>query len=283
MKIIFSKKCFEFEQAGHPESPQRLKRCYELLKSKDFKFIEPSSCSEEDILRVHSAKLLQEVKSGEFYDPDTPAFSNIFEYAALSAGAAILASELSIKFGVSISLMRPPGHHATRDCLGGFCYFNNIAIAVEKMRGEGRRIAIIDFDCHHGNGTEDIFKGAEDIIYLSLHQSPLYPGTGLESDKNCYNFPLAAGTEEAEYLSVFNNALKITSDFNPDLIAVSAGFDTYARDPLGGIKLDKTSYRIIGELIAKLGKPKFCVLEGGYSKDLSICLFEFLSGISRSQ
>ncbi len=281
MKIVFSKRCFEFEQAGHPESPRRLRRSYELLKDKGFEFIKAPSCSDQDIELVHTNELLQTVKAGKFYDSDTPAFSNIFEYARLSVGAAILASELSLEFGTSFSLMRPPGHHATRESLGGFCYFNNIAVAVEKMRQKGRRIAIIDFDCHHGNGTQDIFYGSKDVIYISLHQSPLYPGTGLENDKNCYNFPLAAGTEEADYLSAFKNALKITFKFNPDLLAISAGFDTYRRDPLGGIKLDKTTYRIIGELFAEIDKPKFCVLEGGYSKDLSICLFEFLSGISR--
>ena len=152
MKIIFSKKCLDFEIAGHPESPERLSRCFEFLSAKKFEILEPTLCSEEDILLVHSDKLLQEVKTNSFFDSDTPNIDNIFEFAALSAGGAILASEIAIKEGMGFSLMRPPGHHATKENVGGFCYFNNIAIAVEKLKTKGKRIAIIDFDCHHGNG-----------------------------------------------------------------------------------------------------------------------------------
>lgn len=280
MKIVFSKKCFQFCQPGHPESPDRVESCYEYLYEKDFEFIEPDYCLEEDILLVHSRGLLQQVQTGDFSDPDTPALTNIFEYAKLSAGAAILASELSLRQGISFSLMRPPGHHASRDHLGGFCYFNNIAISAEKMRRKNKRIAIIDFDCHHGNGTQDIFMGKERIFYLSLHQSPLYPGTGLKSEKNCFNFLLSSGSEESVYLSIFKKGLEKIEEFNPDLLAVSAGFDTYARDPLGGIKLETTSYRKIGQLLVKLNKPLFAILEGGYSRRLPFCLYEFLSGLN---
>lgn len=279
MKIVFSKRCLEFGQAGHPESAQRLERCYELLKSGEFEFVEAVSCSDEDILLVHTKELFQAVKGNKFYDLDTPNLENIFEYAKLSAGAAVRASGLALEEGFSFSLMRPPGHHAGKNSLGGFCYFNNIAIAVEKIRRTGKKIGIIDFDCHHGNGTEEIFKGKSSVSYLSLHQSPFYPGTGLKSDDNCFNFPLGAGIEESEYLSIFKQGLERIKDFKPDMLAVSAGFDTYRRDPLGGIKLDKTTYRKIGGLIAGFNLPTFALLEGGYSKDLAYCLYEFLSGI----
>ncbi|MEW6008521.1 MAG: histone deacetylase [Candidatus Omnitrophota bacterium] len=280
MKIVFSKRCLEFGRLGHPESAQRLERCFDLLKSRDFKFVEAISCLEEDILLVHTKELLKAVRENNFYDPDTPNLENIFEYAKLSAGATLLASQFAQEEGFAFSLMRPPGHHAGRSSLGGFCYFNNIAISVEKIRKTKKKIAIIDFDCHHGNGTEDIFKGKACVCYLSLHQSPFYPGTGLESHDNCFNFPLAAGTGESEYLAVFKQGLEKIKDFRPDILAVSAGFDTYRRDPLGNIKLDKTTYRKIGELIAAFGKPTFAVLEGGYSKDLAYCVSEFLSGMT---
>ncbi len=280
MKIVFSKRCLEFGQVGHPESAQRLERCYELLKSGEFEFVEAVNCSDEDILLVHTKELFQSVKGNNFYDPDTPNFANIYEYAKLSAGAAIQASQFALQEGFSFSLMRPPGHHAGTNSLGGFCYFNNIAIAVEKIRKTGKKIGIIDFDCHHGNGTQEIFKSKSGVAYLSLHQSPFYPGTGLKSEDNCFNFPLSAGTKEVEYLSIFKQGLEKIKDFNPDILGISAGFDAYRRDPLGAIKLDKATYRKIGALIAGFNLPTFGLLEGGYSKDLAFCLSEFLSGIS---
>lgn len=279
MKIIFSKKCLDFALSGHPESPQRLSRCYEYLRANEFDFVEPPACEEEDILLVHDNKLLQSLKDNSFSDPDTPNIDNIYDYAMLAAGAAILASEIAAKEGKCFSLMRPPGHHAGAQTLGGFCYFNNIAIAVEKLRRENKRIAIIDFDCHHGNGTQDIFLGKDLVLYLSLHQSPLYPGTGLASEKNCFNFPLAPGIEEAAYLDCLKKGLKHIEEFKPQILAVSAGFDAYRRDPLGGIKLETSTYRKIGSLIAEFKKPTFAVLEGGYSKNIAVCLYEFLSGL----
>lgn len=279
MKIVFSKRCLEFGQLGHPESPERLSRCFEYLSAEKIEILEPNPCREEDILLVHSNKLLQEVKTNTFSDSDTPNLDNIFEYASLSAGAALLAGEIALEEGFSFSLMRPPGHHAGKDSMGGFCYFNNIAIAVEKLRLKNKKVAIIDFDCHHGNGTQDIFLGLDGVLYLSLHQAPLYPGTGLISERNCLNFPLAAGTEEPAYLDCFQKGLKHIEEFEPQILAVSAGFDTYRRDPLGGIKLETQTYRKIGKLIAQFQKPTFAVLEGGYSKNIAVCLFEFLSGL----
>ncbi|MBI5049289.1 MAG: histone deacetylase, partial [Nitrospirae bacterium] len=199
MKILFSKKCLEYSQPGHPESPQRAGATYNFLQDKGFEFIEPAPCSEKDILLAHTSRLLEEVKRGDFFDMDTPALPNIFEYARLSAGGAVEAAMLALKGEKAFSLMRPPGHHAAKDRLGGFCYFNNIAIASLKAKESAERIVIIDFDCHHGNGTEDIFIGKKDFLYLSLHQSPLYPGTGLVSRENCLNYPLPAGTSSAKY------------------------------------------------------------------------------------
>jgi acetoin utilization deacetylase AcuC-like enzyme len=281
MKIIFSKRCLEFGRAGHPESAGRVEGCYELIKKRtDVEFVEAVCCSDADILLVHSQTLLQAVKAASFFDPDTPALDNIFEYARLSAGAALMAGSLAEKEGFSFSLMRPPGHHAGKNSVAGFCYFNNIAVAVERLRRRNKKIAIIDFDCHHGNGTQEIFKAKEGVWYLSLHQNPLYPGTGLESALNCFNLPLAAGINEPDYLAAFSKGLEELKSFNPDIVAISAGFDSYKRDPLGGMKLEKTTFRKIGQLITGLKRPSFAVLEGGYSKDLPECLSEFLCGIT---
>ena len=166
MKIFFSSKCLEYSQPWHPESPERVNSAYQYLKKKGFEFIEPIPCEDEDILLAHTSRLFDEVKGEKFFEPDTPALSGIFEYARLAAGSAINAAELCLKGEKTFSLMRPPGHHATRNRLGGFCYFNNIAIASLKVRQAAGKIAIIDFDCHHGNGTEDIFLGKKDFLYL---------------------------------------------------------------------------------------------------------------------
>jgi len=294
MKIIFSKQCIEYKFSGHPESPERIKGIYNLLKEHKFdgstsftinpersrrvEFIEPEPAQEKDILRVHGSNLVAKVKSGEFLDPDTPNSKEMFKYALLSCGAAIKAQELALNGESAFSLMRPPGHHATRDSAGGFCYFNNIAVAVHKSLDILRKVAIIDIDCHHGNGTQDIFLGEERVLYISLHQSPLYPGTGLKSLKNCLNFPLSKGTAEEEYLNIFNKAIEETKKFSPQLIAVSAGFDTHKNDPLTNFKLEKHTYAKISGLITSLKVPAFSVLEGGYSAELAECVEEYLTG-----
>lgn len=284
IKIIFSPKCLEYYFPGHPESPNRVKKSAEFLKRKKFEFEEPILASEKDILLAHSEYLLESVKEGAFFDPDTPNLPNIFFYALLSAGGAIKAAKVTLenqKECIGFSLMRPPGHHATKNQLGGFCYFNNIAIAVKKIIKENniKRVGIIDIDCHHGQGTQDIFGGDKNVFYFSLHQKEIYPGTGLESKENILNIPLVAGISDKEYLSYFKKGIEKVMEFNPEIIGVSAGFDTYKKDPLTAINLELSIYRKIGKIIKKTGKPIFAVLEGGYSDDLPKCIYSFLRGI----
>jgi len=278
MKIIFSDKCLRYSQAGHPESPERVRASYAYLKDK-FQVVPPPEIEEADILLVHSQSLLDSVKTGRFYDADSPSYPDIFSYAKLSAGGAVTAAEIALDGETAMSLLRPPGHHVGRDFLGGFCYFNNVAIAVARALQRVGKVAIIDFDCHHGNGTQDIFLGKQNVLYVSLHQSPLYPGTGLTSEGNCLNFPLPAGTDEPSYMATFSKAIDEANKFAPELIAVSAGFDTYIRDPLTGLRLEMSTYEKIGKAIRELGKPVFAVLEGGYSDDLPECIHNFLKGL----
>ena len=279
MKIIFSEECMKYAEPGHPESPERVSSTSKFLLEKGFDFTSPVPCTDDVILLAHSSGLLDEVKGAKFIDLDTPALPDIYDHARLSAGAAIEAAKCCLMGENTFSLMRPPGHHATRNNLGGFCYFNSIAIASLKMKQNVDRVAIVDFDCHHGNGTEDIFLGREDFLYLSLHQSPLFPGTGLTSRENCLNYPLDAGITPDEYLSVFAEGLKKVEDFNPDLLAVSAGFDSYRLDPITNLNLELESYREIGAMISGIKKPTFSVLEGGYSGDLAECVYKFLTGL----
>jgi acetoin utilization deacetylase AcuC-like enzyme len=280
MKIFYSSRCLGYSQPGHPESPARVEATYDFLKDKGFEFMEPGPCEDEDILLAHTQKLLDNVKKEGFFDFDTPSFPGIFDHARLSAGSAINAAMHCLNEGEkAFSLMRPPGHHATKNDLGGFCYFNSIAIASLKAGEKVEKVAIVDFDCHHGNGTEDIFLGNRDFLYLSLHQSPLYPGTGLRSRDNCINFPLPDRTSPEEYLSALGEGLKEVEKFNPDLLAVSAGFDSYKLDPITGLSLEKETFNKIGRMLSGLNKPMFSALEGGYSKDLPECVYQFLKGL----
>jgi len=281
MKIIYSPKCLEYYSFGHPESPERVKICANFLKEKGFEFIQPPLAKEDDLLLVHTQRLVDEVKNEKIFDLDTPNIKGIFNYALLSVGGAILAMEIALSRENSFSLMRPPGHHAGKDFCGGFCYFNNIAIAVAKAIKLDKKVAILDIDCHHGNGTEDIFLGKSNVLYVSLHESPLYPGTGLTSHFNCLNFPLPPQTGENEYLKTLDIALKKISDFRPNVLAISAGFDTYQKDPLTYFGLEVGSYQKIGEKIAELKLPTFSVLEGGYSMALPLCLYNFLIGLKK--
>ncbi len=282
MQIIYSPKCLEYKKESHPESPERIALIVKVLKENGFKFIEPRPASEDEVSLVHSQSLIEQVKSGTFSDPDTPALKDIFNYALLAAGGAIMAMNESLNSKPSFSLMRPPGHHAGRNFLGGFCYFNNLAVSVAKALQKVNKIAILDIDCHHGNGTEDIFLREKRVLYASLHGSPLYPYTGLASHSNCINFPLPLATREGVYLKNLNTALKKISKFSPNLLAVSAGFDTYKKDPLTYFGLEIETYQKVGQMIAGLKIPFFAVLEGGYSKDLPECVLQFLRGLATS-
>lgn len=283
MKIIYSPKCLEYQELGHPESPERVRGVFEYLKDK-YPVLAPEPCSDEDILRVHTKEHLEAVKSNNFFDPDTPNLPGMFEYAKLSAGAAILAAKTSLTGEPSFSLMRPPGHHAGKNFLGGFCYFNNLAIAVKFAQQELKvgKVAILDIDCHHGNGTQDIVLGDQNVLYVSLHRHPFYPGTGQVTEKNCINFPLRADTFELVYLKTLQQGLAKIAEFKPQLLAVSAGFDTYEGDPIASLGLGVKSYGKIASLIGDLSAPTFIILEGGYSQEMPSCVHEFLIGCSKA-
>ena len=261
MKIVFSEKCLEYG-SWHVEGPERVRKAYTILKEKGYKFLAPEPASEHDVLRVHDADYVRRLKDGFVEDGDTPAYPNIYEYARLAAGGAILAAKVG-----GFSLMRPPGHHAGRRgiALGastrGFCYLNNIAIAVKFL---GKPCLILDIDGHHGNGTQEIFYGDETVTYVGLHRYPHYPGTGYSSEGNCLNFPLRADCRDEVYLKTLDEALSRVDVGKVEVVGVSAGFDGHARD-LASLGLTEKGFREIGRRIASLNKPTFFVLEGGYS------------------
>jgi acetoin utilization deacetylase AcuC-like enzyme len=277
LEVIHSKRCLEYSYPGHLESPERVEKAAEVLSKFGYSFLQPEPASEEDLLRVHSKNWVERVRRGGFFDADTPGARNIYEYAALAAGGAILAAKV-----VGFSLLRPPGHHAGKAgrALGastlGFCYFNNIAIAVRRL---DEPTLILDIDGHHGNGTQEIFLGDPKVTYVSLHRIPYYPGTGLISENNCLNFPLSFDVGDEKYLKTLDTALRQVDMKRVEVIAISAGFDAHKGD-LASLGLTSDCYREIGKRLRNLDKRVFGVLEGGYSgENIARDLNELIGGL----
>jgi acetoin utilization deacetylase AcuC-like enzyme len=260
-KIVYSEKCLGYG-TWHIEGPQRVKIASEILLAKGYEFVAPTPATEDQITAVHDMEYVWNVKKGLVEDSDTPAYDKIFDFASLSAGAAITASKIN-----GFSITRPPGHHVGKygAALGvytrGFCYLNNIAIAVKDL---GKKTLILDFDVHHGNGTQEIFQGDETVTFVSLHQTPNYPGTGLETEGNAINYALSQDVGGKGYLEALDKALAAVDAGEFEVLAVSAGFDTHKCD-LATLGLVEQDFFGIGKRIAKIPLPAFWVLEGGYS------------------
>src|SRR5258706_784155 len=179
------------------------------------------------------------------------------------------------------SLMRPPGHHATHEQSMGFCYLNNIAIAVLEAAATGtKRIAVFDFDVHHGNGTEAILLNRPGVEFFSVHQHPAYPGTGAQNrGRNCFNYPVAPSAPRETYRAPLTHALGDLQHFRPELIALSAAFDGYMHDPLAQGSLLAEDFHWLGRALGAVNVPFFSLLEGGYSDDLPELIFAYLKGV----
>ena len=284
MTIITNETCTGYARAGHPERPQRIIATVERLKSQTelaLTWAAPTSVTDEPILRAHTPAVLARLAEPEDFDEDTPFFENISAYARASVAAALAALKLGREGKAVFSLMRPPGHHAMREKSMGFCYLNNVAIAVLEAAATGaKRVAVFDFDVHHGNGTEDILVNRPGIEFYSVHQYPGYPDTGAENrGRNCFNYPVGPGTPRLTYRAKLANALDDLRSFRPDLVAVSAGFDAYLRDPLADGTLLPEDFYWLGQTLRALDVPLFSLLEGGYSKDLPELILAYLKGI----
>jgi acetoin utilization deacetylase AcuC-like enzyme len=282
LRILSTEKAAGYKILGHPEHPMRVLKTLEHLKKilPAGIFEEPAPADLDLIRRVHAAPLVEAVQAEEFLDPDTPGAPGTYAASLLSAGAALQAARDCLKGGLVFSLMRPPGHHATPARGMGFCYFNSMAVALQGLSDLklARKIAVLDLDCHHGNGTEAFCFGKDSFLYVSLHQSPAYPGTGQQSFGNCLNYPLAPETGEGDYFPVLEKALQKVRDFKPDLIGISMGFDTYEKDPLTQFGLKVPDYRTLGRMMKEMKMPQFALLEGGYHGDLPLLVETFLTG-----
>ncbi len=266
----------------HVERPERLQAIVERLRREGlWKDVHaPTPATAADLRRVHRAAFLEffEHLNEGFLDPETAVHPETWGIALLAAGATIQAASAAFDHGKpTLALVRPPGHHAGPDYGGGFCYLNNVAAAAADQVARGRRVAILDFDAHHGNGTSEIFEDEAAVLYISTHQYGIYPGTGAAGDVGKgegrgfnVNIPFTAGCGDASFALAYEEIVEpVVREYKPDMILVSLGMDAHYRDPLTGLCLSSPGYVDLvmksADLAGKLCGSRFVVaLEGGY-------------------
>ncbi len=273
---------------GHPERPDRVQALLDIVKTLPDSVVRIPTCSIDEslILAVHTQEHLDRVaatagRDESMFDPDTYACACSYETARLAAGSTVRLVEAIFDFEIEagFALVRPPGHHATSRRPMGFCLFNNVAIAARWAvdQGGAARVAIVDFDVHHGNGTEEIFWTCSEVLYVSSHQYPFYPGTGAAEDAGAgkglgltVNLPIGAGQDDAFFLPLYAEVVApILREYEPDLILVSAGYDAHLRDPLGGMRMTSEGFGVLAAILSGAAR-ELCegriayVLEGGY-------------------
>lgn len=280
MIILHDPQCADYGSSMRPEQPRRITASVEHLRAAHptWEWRIPAIAPEEALLAVHTPALLARLQHPPDFDDDTPYFEGIYDHARRSVGAALAAMNLAlVQHEKAFALMRPPGHHATAGQPMGFCYLNQLAIAAVAARARGaQRVAVWDFDAHHGNGTEAILDGREGFLFCSVHQFPAYPGTGTRNTANCRNYPVAPHTPRADHLAELARSWDAILGFRPDLVLVSAGFDACARDPIAALTLEPEDFAELGRWLHRADFPVAAVLEGGYSAELPQLIEQFL-------
>lgn len=289
---------------GHPERVERAEVMQVIaaeFRQGGGDVLEPTPATDEQILRVHDADYLTQLRetSGRAValDPDTFTSPETFTVARLASGAAVMAVDRVLdgpEGSRALALVRPPGHHAERGRAMGFCFFNNIAVAAAHARARGlARVAIVDYDVHHGNGTQHAFDDDPSVLFISSHQFPYYPGTGAAEEVGSgagegftVNLPLEAGATDADYELVYSRiAFPVLEQFRPELILVSAGFDAYVDDPLGGMRVSAGQFerltRGIGAMADRVCQGRVVAIsEGGYElQGLAACFRAAIRGL----
>jgi acetoin utilization deacetylase AcuC-like enzyme len=287
--IVISTERFAEHQTppGHPECPERAEVMDVIAaewRRQGGAVVAPREATREQLARVHGSEYLRRISetagTAVALDPDTYTSPETYEIALLAAGAAVDGVERVMGGGHKrvLAMVRPPGHHAEHDRAMGFCFYNNIAVAAAHAKTLGaHRIAIIDYDVHHGNGTQHLFERDPAVLYVSTHQYPYYPGTGAVDEIGVgagagftVNLPLDAGAVSEDYRFVFDAVVvPVVKQFNPDLVLVSAGFDAHERDPLGGMRLTSDAFAAMTAQLRSVaeeccGGRLVVVTEGGY-------------------
>ena len=276
---------------GHPERPERIAALLPLLdevEERGLLLVPPRPATREEIVAVHEPAHWDRVAASAMvahtiFDPDTSAGSRSFEVALLAAGGflALIDTIMDGRAERGLALVRPPGHHAETCRAMGFCLFDNVAVGAAMLRRRGfEKVAIVDWDVHHGNGTQQIFWRDPSVLFVSLHQFPWYPGTGAEDETGeaegegaTLNLPLPEGCGDAAYLTAFDErVIPALRSFEPDFLLVSAGFDAHYRDPLGGMRVTDEGFaemtrKLRDEADALCDGRLALVLEGGYHLD----------------
>jgi len=269
----------------HPEYPERLTKIHEELKSRKLdeklSHVAARDATREEIERIHTSAHFESVERSKgnwgSFDPDTYHAPQSFEAALRAAGGICAATEKTLKgeLDSAFCLVRPPGHHAEAGRAMGFCLFNNVAVAAaHALATQGiERVLIVDPDVHHGNGTQHSFESSRQVFYISTHQYPFYPGTGHFSEIGdgegrgfTTNCPLPWGMGDGDYAAIFAEVIiPLAEAFEPQLLLVSAGFDTFEGDPIGGMRVTEAGFAMMAERLLGLKVPTVFTLEGGYN------------------
>ena len=271
---------------GHPEKIDRVTAVIENFKKIDNKNLiwkKPNDYDQSILSKTHSSNYIDQVQNSfptkglYFLDGDTVVSPGSKDATKDAVGSIITAIDgvENKEFKNAFCCVRPPGHHAEKEKAMGFCIYNNVAVGANYLieKYKYKKIAIIDFDVHHGNGTQDIFYNNKNVLYISTHQYPYYPGSGSEKENgkfnNILNIPLSAGTTAEQYLNAYEHVLNKIQEFKPEFILFSAGFDAHMDDPLAQLRLSSEDFYIITKRTLEISKP-FCngnvvsILEGGY-------------------
>jgi len=281
MKIIFDEVATRYGSSEHPERPERLLSTVPHLRKvlPQLVWESPFIADDKILLLAHDEAHLARLRQPFDFDVDTPYYPEIDQHARRAAAGALLAMKSAGQGEPAFSLLRPPGHHAKRAQAMGFCYLNSIAIAALNALNDGyERVAIWDFDAHHGNGTEAIVAGNQRILFASIHQYPGYPGTGTHSFENVLNLPVPPMTDGEVHAGKVKEALDRLVAFRPDLLLVSAGFDAYVNDPITNLRLEAEHFHRFGTWLREIDIPVAAVLEGGYSDELPGLIESFIRG-----